>query len=369
MDYLQYPQQRHPLQQREAEKRKMYLISAGLGYNLNIFPSHLPTCSASDQTFTDLLVNNYLLRGFFIRTRTFETHFPSLLLFPVNNARLARQNRRLLMRIRRTANSPQQDIQRTQETILPDQVDNIDVDSPEQVTARASRALRIKKQKSKRVATRDKNVASTSGSRPVRYRRPVVNKWDLVKCPVCQAIVWIAEAVVQETEKSPRMFSICCQQGRVKLPPRRQPPSPLKELLDKSNFKSIIRIANGMLAFTSMGGQIDNSVTNSCGPYAFRLHGQTHHKIGSLLPPDGKFPQYLQLYIVDTDNEVANRKKAFSKGTSALEIDDNLVVDLIKMLDENNHLAKTFRHARDRVLSGGAVEFSVRLVNQKHHGR
>ncbi|KAH0880454.1 hypothetical protein HID58_067848, partial [Brassica napus] len=204
MDYLQYPQQRHPLQQREAEKRKMtvlystfhqYLISAGLGYNLNIFPSHLPTCSASDQTFTDLLVNNYLLRGFFIRTRTFETHFPSLLLFPVNNARLARQNRRLLMRIRRTANSPQQDIQRTQETILPDQVDNIDVDSPEQVTARASRALRIKKQKSKRVATRDKiyrrltqlnlfltDVASTSGSRPVRYRRPVVNKWDLVKC-------------------------------------------------------------------------------------------------------------------------------------------------------------------------------------------
>lgn len=118
-----------------------------------------------------------------------------------------------------------------------------------------------------------------------------------------------------------------------------------------------------------MGGQIDNSVTNSSGPYAFRLHGQTHYKIGSLLPPDGKFPQYLQLYIVDTDNEVANRKKAFSKGTSALEIDDNLVVDLIKMLDENNHLAKTFRHARDRVLSGGAVEFSVRLVNQKHHGR
>ena len=200
----------------------------------------------------------------------------------------------------------------------------------------------------------------------VRYRRPVVNKWDLVNCPNCQAIVWIAEAVVQETEKSPRMFSICCQQGRVKLPPRRQPPSPLKELLDKSNFKSIIRIANGMLAFTSMGGQIDNSVTNSSGPYAFRLHGQTHHKIGSLLPPDGRFPQYLQLYIVDTDNEVANRKKAFSKGTSALEIDDSLVADLIKMLDENNHLAKTFRHARDRVLSGGPVEFTVRLVNQKH---
>ncbi|KAL0741905.1 hypothetical protein Bca4012_083418 [Brassica carinata] len=68
-----------------------------------------------------------------------------------------------------------------------------------------------------------------------------------------------------------------------------------------------------MLAFTSMGGQIDNSVTNTSGTFTFRFHGQTHHKIGSLLPPDGSFPQYLQLYIVDTSNELANRKKAFSK--------------------------------------------------------
>lgn len=185
------------------------------------------------------------------------------------------------------------------------------------------------------------DAASTSGSRPgikptatvhetftffcalitkfffcfaARYRRSVVNKWDLVTCPACQAIVWNAEAVVQETQRSPKMFSICCQQGRVKLPPRPQPPSPLKELLEKSSFRLLIRVANGMLAFTSMGGQIDHSVTNSAGPFAFRLHGQTHHKIGSLLPPDGNFPQYLQLYIVDTNNELANRKKAFSKG-------------------------------------------------------
>ncbi|WZZ59972.1 hypothetical protein YC2023_060079 [Brassica napus] len=96
----------------------------------------------------------------------------------VNNARLARQNRRLPMRSRRNANLPQQDIQPRQAPILPDQVDDIDVDSPEQVTARASRALRIKKQKSKRIATRDKNVASTSGSRPVRYRRPSVGLWS-----------------------------------------------------------------------------------------------------------------------------------------------------------------------------------------------
>uniref|UniRef100_A0A0D3AA09 Helitron helicase-like domain-containing protein n=1 Tax=Brassica oleracea var. oleracea TaxID=109376 RepID=A0A0D3AA09_BRAOL len=151
-----------------------------------------------------------------------------------------------------------------------------------------------------------------------------------------RTIVWVGEAVVKETRNSPRMFSICCQKGRVKLPPRRQPPSPLKELLDRPSFVLQIRVANGMLSFTSMGGQIDHTVTGT---------------------------------PVDTDNEVTNRKKAFSKGTSSVEIHDNLIAGLIKMLDENNHLAKTFRHARDRLLFGDAVEFSITLVNQKHRGR
>uniref|UniRef100_A0A0D3BBU1 Helitron helicase-like domain-containing protein n=1 Tax=Brassica oleracea var. oleracea TaxID=109376 RepID=A0A0D3BBU1_BRAOL len=202
-----------------------------------------------------------------------------------------------------------------------------------------------------------------------RYRRPTVNKWDLVTCPSCQAVVWTSEAVVQETRNTTRKFSICCQQGRVQLPPKRQPPSPLKELLDRPSFMLQIRVANGMLAFTSMGGQIDHTVTSTPGPFAFRLHGQTHHRIGSLLPPEGKLPQFSQLYIVDTDNELENRKKAFNKGKSALTVDDNLIAELIKMLDENNHLAKTLRHARDRILSGDTVEFSITLVNQKHRGR
>ena len=120
-----------------------------------------------------------------------------------------------------------------------------------------------------------------------RYRRPTVNKWDLVTCPSCQAVVWTSEAVVQETRNTTRKFSICCQQGRVQLPPKRQPPSPLKELLDRPSFMLQIRVANGMLAFTSMGGQIDHTVTGTPGPFAFRLHGQTHHRIGSLLPPEG----------------------------------------------------------------------------------
>jgi hypothetical protein len=38
-----------------------------------------------------------------------------------------------------------------------------------------------------------------------------------------------------------------------------------------------------------------------------RLHGQPCHRIGSLLPVAGEAPKLAQLYIYDTDNEVANR--------------------------------------------------------------
>lgn len=90
------------------------------------------------------------------------------------------------------------------------------------------------------------NVLHLTGKK----RKPADNKWGLVTCPACQAIVWIGEAVVKETRNSPRKFSICCQQGRVKLPPRRPPPPLLEELLGRPSFMVQIRVANGMLSFT-----------------------------------------------------------------------------------------------------------------------
>lgn len=48
-----------------------------------------------------------------------------------------------------------------------------------------------------------------------------------------------------------------------------------------------------------MGGKIDNEINNGRGPYVFRLNGQNHPKIGSLLPPIG-CPKFARLYIYDT---------------------------------------------------------------------
>jgi hypothetical protein len=49
---------------------------------------------------------------------------------------------------------------------------------------------------------------------------------------------------------------------------------------------------------------IDNSVNDGCGPPVFKINGQVHHRIGSLLPTDGTSPKYIQLYIYDNANEV-----------------------------------------------------------------
>lgn len=65
-----------------------------------------------------------------------------------------------------------------------------------------------------------------------------------------------------------------------------------------------------MFAFTSMAGKVDKNINNGRGPPIFLLGGQNYHSIGSLIPPVGQSPKFAQLYIFDTENEVANRIQA-----------------------------------------------------------
>ncbi|XP_013614355.1 PREDICTED: uncharacterized protein LOC106320522 [Brassica oleracea var. oleracea] len=118
-----------------------------------------------------------------------------------------------------------------------------------------------------------------------------------------------------------------------------------------------------------MGATVDQSVTGTAGPFSYRVHGQIIHRIGSLLPNNGKLPEYLQLYIFDTGNELENRKKAFTKDASTLALADAIILELIKMLDNHNNLARTFRHARDRIQDAAVSQFKITLVSQPNRGR
>jgi hypothetical protein len=56
-----------------------------------------------------------------------------------------------------------------------------------------------------------------------------------------------------------------------------------------------------------MGAQIGRSVNHGRGPPVFKICGQVHHQIGSLVPLDDSPPKFIQLYVYDTTNEVRNR--------------------------------------------------------------
>lgn len=193
---------------------------------------------------------------------------------------------------------------------------------------------------------------------------------ELQECPDCHALVWEQEKKGTRGRNRTPIFSVCCQQGRVKLPPEPHPPESLKTLLSGSlHFQHNIRTYNSILAFTSMGAKIDSKVMHKAGPFTFRIHGQNSHKIGSLVPPSGKPPKFSQLYIFDTANEVKNRILAVKRTTKAGELDGNIVKTLIETVDAHNCLAKIFRKARDLHEQTECPELRIRLIAQPRRGR
>ena len=120
-----------------------------------------------------------------------------------------------------------------------------------------------------------------------------------------------------------------------------------------------------MFAFTSLGGNVDHHVNSGRGPYVYRISGQNHHKIGSVLPMDGETPRFAQLYIYDTGNEVPNKIRALTGVNSASKLDEQVVEGLLRMLDEHNELAKVFRMARDRFHKSDYIPIRIRLIGNR----
>lgn len=126
-----------------------------------------------------------------------------------------------------------------------------------------------------------------------------------------------------------------------------------------------IRAYNSIFSMTSFGASVDETINKRQGPYVFKLSGQVYHWIGTLCPP-GDAPRFLQLYICDTRNEVRNRINHFG-GHNSCPLKPEIIERLIKMFDDNNHLVKLFRTARDKCIDHDIPEFSNRLFNKPKH--
>ncbi len=97
---------------------------------------------------------------------------------------------------------------------------------------------------------------------------------------------------LEKLNKNNPQFSLCCENGKVMLPSL---PATLQKLevfvtnKERSavKFRDQIRMYNLVLAFTSFGAKVDESITRGIGPYSFRIQGEFYHKIGSMCPVKG----------------------------------------------------------------------------------
>ncbi|XP_055961830.1 uncharacterized protein LOC126681473 [Mercurialis annua] len=191
------------------------------------------------------------------------------------------------------------------------------------------------------------------------------------ECPYCGAIFWRSEAIKKSINRPQPEFTACCKNGLVSLPLQKKPPQFLDFLLNDNDFvetrkfREGIRIYNAMFAFTSAGGRIDYDINKNPGPYVFRISGQNHHVMGSLLPNEGEKPKFAQLYVFDTENEMNNRISCMNKNNCSKPIDQNIVENLIQMFDSHNEVAKSFRMARDRFTEDNMLPIQLKLIGRR----
>ena len=103
-----------------------------------------------------------------------------------------------------------------------------------------------------------------------------------------------------------------------------------------------------MFAFTSFGVNIDSTTGDSHGPYVFKIGGQIHHLMGSLLPIDNNFPKFAKLYIYDTENEIQNKMSSYIFDDASKNFTESITKLLIEMLGQTNKLVRLFQTVKSR---------------------
>ena len=179
---------------------------------------------------------------------------------------------------------------------------------------------------------------------------------------------WAGEKLSGST-KSCYKFSLCCGEGKVVLLPVAPHPELLMHLLTATDprgraFREQIRAYNNVLAFASLGANLDKGLANAKrGVYTFRIHGVMYHRIGRLMPNEGEAPAFAQIYIHDgtADAEVANRQ---------CHLGDAVLPELKglqHMLHEVNPYVAFFRQGLDLMREQGGAD--VRMVKSRRVSR
>jgi len=156
---------------------------------------------------------------------------------------------------------------------------------------------------------------------------------------------------------------MCCE--KVLLPNLPATPQELEVVLTSKEssavkFQDQIHMYNSVLAFTSLGAKVDQSVIGGPVSYSFRIQGELYHRIGSLCPVKGQRPQFAQLYIHDTKCEHQNQQAVMP----SLDPTTTTTLDrLLTMMYSINPYVEVFKMARDMMATEGApMDLKLRLI-------
>ena len=182
-------------------------------------------------------------------------------------------------------------------------------------------------------------------------------------CVECGVLHWLAECSAAPGSSDFRpLFLMCCGNGDIKLPAIAPPPRQLAYFFKESTseakfFRENICQYNTALAFTSLGVKIDETVNRGGGgPPTFHIHGELHHRLGSLLPRDGERPVYAQLYIYDSRKALEH----WMHRNAGLDV--RTMQQLQALILQNHHWATTFKNASEVFKQTQCREISIQLT-------
>ena len=117
------------------------------------------------------------------------------------------------------------------------------------------------------------------------------------------------------------IFGMCCRHGKVKLPPPRELPQPLQDLLrerdpDSKEFLTNARAYNSAFQLAShVYKDPDQGQRRSALSSSFRIQGRPGHLIGPLLPDEGSAPVFAQIYCSDPNYDAQVLRRMQVTGT------------------------------------------------------
>jgi len=154
-----------------------------------------------------------------------------------------------------------------------------------------------------------------------------------VICPYCYALHFDYKKLTSSRVNHSK-FGMCCLQEKIQLPPLQPLTGILHNYLTENDYSSRefcnnIQQYNVVFAMTLVEVKIDNSITRQSGPYCFKIQGELHYFTGTLLLPHGdQTPMYVQIYILDTAEQL-NVRRANNNNLDPVVM-DNLQTILIR---------------------------------------